>query len=146
MKRWVNKLGCTLLALRVSACNHDHRKIVARDAAPAASPAIQFAAPADAAACSRALLEVCGKAACATFDATRQFALARREPGCLSGGIGTCGNFRFVEKDSGFDMLHAYFDDTGALAGLSIHNDTSGNCVSGTIPSCTKNFSEKVCP
>jgi len=81
-------------------------------------------------------------------DLRRDQAICARTPGTglPDRGIGTCGNFRFVEKDSGFDMLQAYFDDTGALAGLSIHNDTSGKCVSGTIPSCTKNFSEKVCP
>jgi hypothetical protein len=145
MKRWVENVGFTLLALHVSACDRDDRKIAVR-AAPAASIALHFSAPADLAACSRTLLEVCGKGECANFETTRQFALARRQPGCISGGIGTCDSYRFVEKDSGFDALQAYFGSSGALIALSVRNDSSGECVSGTLPTCAKNFTERICP
>ena len=145
MKRRVEKLSFALLALLASACNRDDQNVAARGAS-ATSNALQFVAPSDVAACRRALLEACGKDACAGFEATRRFVLARHEPGCLSGGIGSCGSFRVVEKSSGFDSLQAYFDGTGALRGLSVHNDTSGQCVLGTIPTCSKTFAEKVCP
>jgi len=145
MKRQTLGLGLSLFALLASACNHDDQKIVAREA-PAASIGPHFEAPADVAACSRALLEACGKDGCANFDLTRRFVLARREPGCISGGIGTCGSYRVVEKDSGFDTLQAYFDGTGALRGLSVRNDSSGKCVSVILPTCAKVFTEKVCP
>lgn len=142
---WLERSSFTLLVLCLTACNRDDRRVVVRET-PAASTRLRFAAPADPSACSRALQEACGTAECATFEKARQFVLARREPGCISGGLGTCGSHRFLEKDSGFDKLLAYFDGSGALVALSVRNDSSGECVWGSDPTCNKVLTEKVCP
>ena len=56
------------------------------------------------------------------------------------------GSYRFLEKDSVVDMLQAYVDDTGALAGLSMRNDTSDKCVSFALPSCSTKFFRRSVP
>jgi len=111
-------------------------------------------APKTADSCHQPIERACDGAGCETYEVavanTRRVA---RELGfgCLSGGTGSCGEFRFVHIANGFTSNTSYFDTTGKLV-AAVHttdvvdSQCHGRFTFGINVSCERIPVEGFCP